>query len=89
MKKLFKFYLDCGRMGGVSGLFISTQDEVDKAIGKEVFFGDILGKYSEINGALEESEITLIEVSDNTIKELEEKIGTTISGYNPLEYIEE
>ena len=80
---LWSFYWDCGRQGEVEGLFKATKEEVENAIGKEVYFGEILGKYSEIYGTIEEGEIEL--VSDNPI----EVMNATESGYNPLEYLEE
>ncbi|WP_074432657.1 hypothetical protein [Clostridium ihumii] len=88
MKKLYKFYWDCGRRGDVKGMFIAEEKEVQEAIGQEIYFGEILGKHSEVYGTLEKGEITEVKVSDTTIKEMEEVIGTTISGYNPLNYIE-
>ena len=80
---LWSFYWDCGRQGEVKGLFKATKEEVENAIGKEVYFGEILGKHSEVYGTLEEDDIEL--VSDNPI----EVMNATESGYNPLEYLEE
>lgn len=80
---LWSFYWDCGRQGEVEGLFKATKEEVENAIGKEVYFGEILGKHSEVFGTIEEGEIEL--VSDNSI----EVMNATESGYNPLEYLKE
>lgn len=88
MKKLYKFYWDCGGQGNVEGIFIAEEKEVKEAIGKEIYFGEILGKHSEVYGILEKEEITEIKVSDITINEIKKVIGTDISGYNPLNYIE-
>lgn len=88
MKKLYKFYWDCGRQGEVEGLFIADEKEIQEAIGQEVNFGEILGKHSEVYGTIEQGEIEEIKVSETTIKEMEEIIGPTISGYNPLNYIQ-
>lgn len=87
MKKLYKFYWDCGRQGDVRGMFIAEETEVKNAIGQEVSFGEILGKHSDIYGTLEDGEITEVKVSETTIKEMEEVLGSNISGYNPLNYI--
>lgn len=87
MKKLYKFYWDCGRQGEVEGMFIAEEKEVQEIIGEEVYFGEILGKHSEVYGTIEEGEIEEIQVSETTIKEMEEIIGATISGYNPLNYV--
>jgi hypothetical protein len=80
---LWSFYWDCGRQGEVKGLFKATKEEVKNAIGKDVYFGEILGKHSEVYGTIEEGEIEL--VSDNPI----EVMNATESGYNPLEYLSE
>lgn len=87
MERLYRFSWDCGRSGDVEGVFIATDEEVSSSIGKEVYFGEILGKHSEVYGILEEGDLDTLSVSDNTVKELRETIGRTISGYNPLEYI--
>lgn len=87
MKKLYKFYWDCRRQGDVEGMFIADEQAIKLAMGQEVYFGEILGKHSEVYGTLEESDITEVKVSDTTIKEMEEILGSSISGYNPLNYI--
>ena len=79
---LWSFYWDCGRQGEVEGLFKATKEEVKNAIGKRAYFGEILGKHSEIYGTIEADEIKL--VSDNPI----EVMNDVESGYNPLEYIQ-
>lgn len=80
---LWKFYWDCGRQGEVEGLFKATKEEVDAAIGKEVYFGEILGKHSEVYGTLEDGEIELVSDDPLTVKNAFE------TGYNPLDYLEE
>jgi hypothetical protein len=56
-------------------------------MGQEVYFGEILGKHSEVYGILEEGDIEEVKVSETTIKEMEEVLGSSISGYNPLNYL--
>lgn len=80
---LWSFFWDCGRQGEVEGLFKATREEVENATGKDVYFGEILGKHSEVYGTLEEGEITL--ESDDSLVVL----NAIESGYNPLEYLEE
>lgn len=89
MGKLYKFSWDYGRSGNVEGVFIATEDEVDSAMYKEVWFGEILGKHSNVYGILEEHDLEILDVSDITIQELKKVLGRSISGYNPLEYIED
>lgn len=88
MKALFEFRWDCGRMGTLEGLFIAEKEDVEKAIGKQVYFGEVLGKHSEIYGELEKDEIKLITEDKIVINKCEEIFKSpTLSGYNPLDYI--
>lgn len=78
---IWEFYWDCGRSGDVEGFFRATKAEIEDTIGKEVYFGEILGKHSEVYGVLEEGDLKLI--SDDPVV-----VNTyNTSGYNPLEYI--
>ncbi len=88
MEKLYKFNWDCGRMGEVEGIFIAIEKEIKEKIGEEIYFGEILGEHSDVSGILKEEDLEEIKVSENTLKEMKEVLGTTISGYNPLEFIE-
>lgn len=87
MNNLYSFYVDCGRMGSLDGLFIATQEEVDKAIGKYMYFGEVLGKHSDVQGTLEAHEITLISSDQEKVDWLLGLIGYSVSGLNPLNYI--
>lgn len=87
MKKLYRFGWDCGRQGNVDGLFVAEEDDVKKAIGKRIYFGEILGKHSEVYGDLEEADIEVITGDQAVISIFEEH--DISSGYNPLDYIEE
>jgi len=91
MRNLYSFFWDCGRMGSLDGLFVASPEEVEAAIGREAYFGEVLGKHSEITGTLSESDITLVSDDQDKVEWLVEVTGgnTTISGFNPLEYIEE
>lgn len=87
MNNLYSFYVDCGRQGSLDGLFIATQEEVDKAIGKEMYFGEVLGKHSDVQGTLESHEITLVSSDQDKVEWLLGLLGTCVSGFNPLECI--
>lgn len=87
-KKLYNFYWDCGRQGSLEGLFIADEDKIKDSIGKEVYFGEVLGKHSEVSGTLDEIDLTEIDIPESVVLILEEKVGKNISGYNPLDYIE-
>ena len=87
MKKLYEFYWDCGRNGDVEGMFIADSEIVESLLGEEVRFGEILGKHSDIYGTLGKEDLKEIDVSQQTIEDMERVIGSTVSGYNPLNYI--
>lgn len=84
---VYRFYWDCGRMGYISGVFVSTKEEIEQAIGKHLYFGEVLGKFSEVYGDLESKDIEFITDDQDFIDKVI-KYGL-LSGYNPLEYISE
>lgn len=86
---LWQFYWDYGRSGSVEGLFVATEDEVKRAIGKNVYLGEILGKHSEVYGTLEEGEITKVDLDSETVERVAKILGETWSGRNPLGYVDE
>jgi len=87
-KSLWKFYWDCGRSGEVEGLFTATEDEVKEIIGKNAYFGEILGKHSDVYGTIEENEVAKIDINPEIVKVITEKLGKTWCGYNPLDYVQ-
>jgi len=90
MKAIYRFYWECGRMGDVEGLFIAEKEAVEKLIGKEISFGEILGKHSDVFGTLDSGDLEIKSDDQEFIAKFESIMGCgTISGYNPLDYYEE
>jgi hypothetical protein len=90
MKKLYELCWDCGRMGMLEGLFVAEESDMDALMGKEIYFGEVLGKHSEIFGPLEERDITIKNDDEDFINKLVDVIGgESISGYNPFDYYED
>lgn len=88
MKVLVSFKWDCGRMGDVTGLFVCDNTVLEEAYGRDVYFGEILGKHSEIYGTLDRKDITLKSDDQAFIEKLVDVVGSdTISGHNPLGYL--
>ena len=56
-----------------------------------MYFGEILGKHSEIYGKLEKYEIAEISEDQKLIQKLEKIFNDqeALCGYNPLDYIQE
>ncbi len=94
-KGLYSFYWDCGRSGFLDGLFIAEQSVMNDSIGEEVYFGEVLGKHSEVYGTLDKTDIKLVSDDQDFISRLEQAFGEeyknytgyTLSGYNPLNYL--
>jgi hypothetical protein len=88
MKKLYKFNWNCGRQGDLDGVFIRDDADVAAALGKFVDFGSALGKHSEITGTLEEADFEVASEDQAFIAEAERILGTSLSGYNPFDYLD-
>ena len=85
-KNLYQFHWDCGRMGSILGIFAATEAEIKAALGKSLYFGEVLGKHSDIRGVLEEKDITLLTGDQEFIrKAIEYKLVPT--GHSPLNYL--
>lgn len=85
MKALFKMNFDCGRNGNLEGLFIADTEDVEYLVNHEVsiYFGEVLGKHSDVSGRIGESEIKQVTADENVIKVVEEhSLG---NGYNPFD----
>jgi hypothetical protein len=89
MRYLWSFYWNCGRNGSVTSLFVATEEEVNAAIGKDIYFGEILGKHSEVYGTLEANDVAKLDLDSETVEKVTTLLGKTWSGYNPLEYLSE
>ena len=72
---LWDFYLDYGRMGELSGTFEATEEEVEAAIGKTVWWSEELGKHSEDEFTLTRDMISPHEAG--------------VRGFDPLQHIDE
>lgn len=86
---LVRFKWDMGRMGVVEGMFVTTHGELAAKFGKQVYFGEILGKHSEVYGQFEPGDITVVTDDPEFITKLKQFIGAHVSGYNPMDYMAE
>jgi hypothetical protein len=74
-------------MGELEGLFVADSESVSKAIGKQVYFGEVLGKHSEIFGTLEEGDLKLkSNANDHVEMFLHLDLAT---GHNPLHCLQD
>lgn len=86
-KKLWKFYWYMGRQGEVESVFTATQSEIDEILDKNIYFGEILGKHSEVYGVIEAKDLEVLSEDASLIAVFEKHVGST--GHNPLDYLEE
>lgn len=70
------------RGGDVESYFVATREEVESKIGKDVYFGEILGKHSEVEGTFDKEDLTEVSDDQDFIAKFSELIGYT--GHNPL-----
>lgn len=90
MLGLYEFYWNCGRSGHLSGLFIEDEEVVRNLVGSKLYFGEVLGKHSEIYGTWDEGDVELISDDQEKIEWLQGLMkGKTISGFNPVEYVQD
>lgn len=85
-KGVYRLNIDCGRSGNLEGVFVAKKEHVKILIesGIQVYFGEVLGKHSEVFGAIEEKEITLLSDLEEVVRIVEEYELST--GYNPFGY---
>jgi hypothetical protein len=89
MKNLYSFNQAFGRMGHIEGTFRATPEEVLTVIGKTAYFGEVLGKHSEIYCDLNTDNIKLV-TKDEEFLGLADKLGIQLdTGFNPLQYLQE
>ncbi|MNK47823.1 hypothetical protein D3C87_666430 [compost metagenome] len=84
---VYKFYCDFRRMGDLEGVFISNPEDIKEAIGKTAYFGEVLGKHSDVWCELSDDMFTLVS-DDPTVVDVIVKHKLS-SGYNPLSYVDQ
>lgn len=90
MKGLYKAKIDCGRSGYLHGLFVAEINEVEELIkaGPELYFGEVLGKHSDIVVVVERTDVELVTTDEDFIQKAIE-IKLLPLGYNPFDYLPE
>lgn len=85
---LWRFSYSC-RAGTLEGLFVATDAEVDAACKKSVYYGEVLGKHSDVEIALRPEHFERLDVDMAAVAKLTAVLGKTLSGRNPLARIAE
>ena len=84
MKAIYKMNVEWGRQGSLEGVFVADVDDVKCLVdnGIEVYFGEALGKHSEVYCNLTECDLTKTTDNPLAVKIFEE--NDLESGYNPF-----
>lgn len=75
-----------GRQGDLQGIFSAPKEHVEALVkgGLEIYFGEVLGKHSEICGPVTKDEIKMLTDDQEFIKTFDSLDMAT--GYNPFTY---
>lgn len=87
MKKgLYQTNIDCRRQGVLTGLFVIEKIKVEELFKHnfEIYFGEVLGKHSEVVAILKEDSLKFITDNPEVIKIIEDYGLQT--GINPFDY---
>lgn len=85
-RAIYKMNFDCGRDGNLTGVFIAQKNHIEILINHKikVYFGEALGKHSDVYGSIDREEITLLTDDESAIKIVEQY--NLENGYNPFHY---
>lgn len=86
MKVLVKIKIDCGRCGNLKGTIICEEKELDAIDGKDIHFGEVMGKHSDVIACFSKSNCEIISKDQEKIDWLYGLVGATVGGLNPLHY---
>ena len=76
--------------GIMSGLFVTTKEDLETLKGREVDFGSALGGYSEVITDIAYNYCEIVSEDQDLVHDLLTVFGgNNISGYNPLDYVVE
>ena len=86
MLAIYRINLKC-YYGRIHGIFCANKEDIDALIGEEIYFGEVLGKHSEVMWEFESKDIEM--VTDN--KEAVEWFTALNmeTGYNPVKLMKE
>lgn len=84
---IYRYSESFGRMGDLKGVFTATAAEVASAMGRQVHFGEVLGKHSDVRTTLGPEDITLVSDAPEAVAVVD-SLGLA-TGTNPLEYLAE
>lgn len=75
------------RGGEFQGTFVCDKEIISQLYGKNIYFGEVLGKHSELSIDFSEEDFKLLTDDQEFINKYEMLVGDT--GYNPFDYLPE
>ena len=84
MKSVYRWNGYDGRDGEIKGVFVATEQEIDRAIGKDACLGEVLGKHSEVSLEIRKKDFEILAASEEVAAFVEE-YGPF--GFDPLAYV--
>jgi hypothetical protein len=85
MLKLYKYEADFDCFGSLDGIFVADDVDIANAIGRSVYFGEILGKHSEVTDDLTEDSFEVVTDDQDFIQKFQ-ALGCE-SGWNPVKLL--
>ena len=85
MSKKGIYRIDTYYGGDIKGIFIETESNIKSLPGFKVYFGEILGKHSEVEFVIEKRDLKLVTNEPEAIKIFEKYNLAT--GINPFECV--
>lgn len=73
--KVYAYHQDFGRIGSLSGLFTADEEDVETAMGQEVYLDEVLGKHSEVEGSIDDSTVVLASEDPTVITFVSDALG--------------
>jgi hypothetical protein len=89
--KLYRYYEEYRRMGSIEGLFILTDEEVEKykKYTSYLYWDELLGKHSEGHFNFSDDTLEVIDLPEEVVALLHDKLGKVISGPFDFDYFDE
>lgn len=84
MNKLYS-YSDSGRGWRIEGMFVSDDESLKELYDKDLYYGEVCGKHSELTLNFFEGDFTVVTEDQDFIRKFIDLIG--YSGYNPFYYL--
>ena len=87
-KYIYKMFISCGRQGDLESTFIATEEQINQLVGKEAYFSEPFGKFSEVSGTYDAENFTRIDCDESAVAVVE-SLGILPTGFYPFDYVVE